>query len=168
MAGVRDIPTAHTPPGGYGDEMPAPVLAGCTDPLRPGVPDLRGTWKVITAHAAGAELPDDHPIRAHVERVEQAGDRVVVTSSGVIHDMVADGTFEHGVNDVMAVDLTTPITVAATYEHGVLVLRPRDAAGVEVRRWRDGPHMMWQYHTAFTARLERVDERAAVRRAGSA
>ena len=28
-----EIPVAHTPPGGYGPEMPPPVLAGCTEPL---------------------------------------------------------------------------------------------------------------------------------------
>ena len=37
------IPTAHTPPGGYGEQMPAPILARCTDAVADGVPDLRGT-----------------------------------------------------------------------------------------------------------------------------
>jgi hypothetical protein len=32
-----DIPVAHTPPGGYGDEMPPLVLDGCDEPLPPGV-----------------------------------------------------------------------------------------------------------------------------------
>jgi hypothetical protein len=80
-----------------------------------------------------------------------------VTSDGVVHDTVCDGTFEHGVNDVMALHFVTPIVVAATFEDGVLVLRPRDLAGVEVRRWRDGAHLVWQYHTAFTATLARAD-----------
>ena len=40
-----DIPVAHTPPGGYGDEFPPPILAGCTEPLVAEAPDLRGTWK---------------------------------------------------------------------------------------------------------------------------
>jgi hypothetical protein len=109
----------------------------------------------VDAHADdGTPLPDDHPIRAHVERIEQAGARVVVTAGGVIHDMVADGTYEHGVNDVMAADFSTPISVAAAFEDGVLVLRPRDLPGVEVRRWREGDHLVWRYHTLFTARLE--------------
>lgn len=158
MSSVRDVPVAHTPPGGYGTEMPPPILAGCTDPLAAGAPDLRGTWKVVDATADGERLPADHPIWLHVERVEQAGDRVVVTSSGVVHDMVADGTYEHGVNDVMQVDFTTPIEVAATFEAAVLVLRPRGLPGVEVRRWREGDQMVWVYHTAFTARMERIDD----------
>ncbi len=156
MTTVRDIPVAHTPPGGYGAEMPPPVLAGCTDAPVDGAPDLRGTWRVVDARADGTPLPEDHPVWSHVERDEQAGNRVVVTGGGVVHDMVADGTYEHGVNDVMAVDFTTPVAVAASFEDGVLVLRPRDLPGVEVRRWREGEQLVWQYHTAFVARLERV------------
>lgn len=105
----------------------------------------------------GEPLDGSLPVHEHVERIEQAGDRVIVTSSGVVHDMVADGTYEHGVNDVMAADLTTPISVAASFEDGVLVLRPRDVDGLEVRRWREGDQMVWQYHSLFVARLERID-----------
>jgi hypothetical protein len=157
MTGVSDIPTAHTPPGGYGAEMPAPVLAGCTDALAAGAPDLRGTWKVVDAFTDDGPLPADHPIREHVERIEQAGNRAVVTAGGIIHDMVADGSYENGVNDVMATDFTTPIEVAAAYEDGVLVLRPRGLDGVEVRRWREGDTLVWRYHTLFTTRSVRID-----------
>jgi hypothetical protein len=157
MIAGSEVPTAHTPPGGYGDEMPPPILAGCTEPRLARAPDLAGTWKVVDAISAGEPLPREHPIWSHVERIEQAGARVVVTSSGVIHDMVADGTYEHGVNDVMAVDLSTPISVAATFEDGVLVLRPRDVPDVEVRRWREGDQLVWAFHTLFTARMERVE-----------
>ena len=160
MSSVREIAKAKTPPGGYGSEMPAPVLAGCTEALTEGAPDLRGTWRVIDAWANDERLPDAFPVWAHVERIEQAADRVVVMSSGVIHDMVADGTYEHGVHDVMQTDFTTRIVVAASFEDGVLVLRPQGFPEVEVRRWREGPHLLWQYHTAFTARLERIDVEA--------
>ena len=155
MTSVRDVPVAHTPTGGYGDEMPPPILAGCSEPLVGAAPDLQGTWRVVAATDANGPLPPDHPIWQHVERIEQAADRVVVTSSGVVHDMVADGTYEHGVNDVMQIDFTTRIEVAATFEDGVLVLRPRGLPGVEVRRWREGDQLVWSYHTAFTARMER-------------
>jgi hypothetical protein len=138
--------------------MPAPILAGCDDPLVAGAPDLRGTWRVVDARADdGSPLPAEHPVWDHVERIEQAGDRVIVTAGGVVHDMVADGTYEHGVNDVMAVDFTTPIAVAAAFDEGVLVLRPRDLPGVEVRRWREGGQLVWRYHSLFTARMERID-----------
>lgn len=88
--------------------------------------------------------------------IEQAGSRVVVTTGGVVHDMLADGTHEHGVNDVAGADFATAIVVAATFEGGALVLRPRDMPGVEVRRWREGDQLVWQYHTRFFARLERM------------
>ena len=156
MTSISDIPTAHTPPGGWHDEMPAPVLAGCTDPLAEGAPDLRGTWKVVDAFTGDGPLPAEHPIWHHVERIEQAGNRAVVTADGIIHDMVADGSFEHGVHDVMAIDFTTPIQVAAAYEDGVLVLRPRGLYGVEVRRWCEGDELVWRYHTLFTTRSERI------------
>jgi hypothetical protein len=137
--------------------MPPPVLTGCTEALPAGAPDLRGTWRAVDATTSDGEpLPADHPIREHVERVEQAANRVVVTAGGVVHDMVADGTYEHGVHDVMAVDFTTTIEVAAAFEDGVLVLRPRDLPGVEVRRWRDGDQLVWSYHTLFTVRMERI------------
>ncbi len=156
MTRARAIPTSFTPAGGW-TEMPPPVLGGCSDPLADDAPDLRGTWKVVDLRD-DAGIPDaDHPVWGHVERIEQADRRVVITAGGVVHDLWADGTDEHGVHDVMAADFTTPIVVAGSFEQGVLVLRPRGLPGVEVRRWREGPHLVWRYHSAFTARLERVD-----------
>ena len=95
-----------------------------------------------------------HPALGRRQRVEQAGDRLVVTGSGVVHDMRCDGTVEHGVHDVAEADKTTAITVVATYEDGVHVLRP-EGMPIEIRRWRDDSDMMWQY-VAFTARLRRL------------
>ena len=126
------------------------------DPLVDGVPDLRGVWKVVDLRAAGETVPDDHPVWQHRERVEQAGNRVVITAGGIVHDMVADGTYENGVNDVAAMDFTTRIVVAAAFEDSVLVLRPRDIPGVEVRRWRDGDQLVWDYAGSFVARMERA------------
>ena len=130
--------------------MPAPILAGCTDPLVPGAPDLRGWWRTVEVLVDGVPQAD-HPALGHRQRVEQAGDRVVVTGGGVVHDMRCDGTLEHGVHDVAEFDKATEITVVATYEDGVHVLRPVGMP-IEVKRWRQGPDMMWQY-LGFTARL---------------
>jgi hypothetical protein len=148
------IPVAFTPPGGYGDEMPPPVLAGCTEPLVAGAPDMRGTWRAVQIEWKG-EAPDPDPVAGHVERIEQCGDRVVVTSSGVIHDMRADGTVEHGVHDVAAAG-GTPITVVCTFEDGVHVLRPVGLPGIEVTRRLEGDQLVWDYGPMFTARLERI------------
>ena len=80
---ASEIPVANTPPGGYGDDFPPPVLSGCTEPVIEGAPDQRGMWQVTDVEVNGA--PD--PIR-HVQRIEQCGDRLVVTAAGVIHDML--------------------------------------------------------------------------------
>jgi hypothetical protein len=136
--------------------MPPPVLARCTEPIVVGAPDLRGTWRVVDLTSEDPAF-DAAGLTNHVERLEQAGDRVVVTAGGVVHDMRADGTFEHGVDDVMAIDFTTRIRVAATFEAGVLVLRPLGLPDFEVRRWRQGDQLLWQYGRQFTARLGRTD-----------
>ena len=151
---VDHIPVAHTPPGGYGAEMPPPILAGCDMPLTPGAPDLRGLWRTVAVEVEGVPAPRDHRAYQHVERIEQCGDRVVVTAGGVIHDMRCDGTEAHGVHDVAEFDYTTPITVVATYEDGVHVLRPVGFP-IEVTRARDGEQLVWTY-VGFTARLERI------------
>jgi len=149
------IPVATTPPGGYGPTFPPPVLAGCTELLAEGAPDLRGVWRVTEAVRGGMPVADDDPILAHVERIEQCGDRVVVTGGGVIHDMRADGSVARGVHDVAAAT-GTPIEVVATFEDGVHVLRPVGLDGVEVTRRRAGDAMVWSYAGLFTARLERI------------
>ena len=151
---VDDIPVAHTPPGGYGTEMPPPILAGCDAALIPGAPDLRGLWRTVAVEVEGVPAPPDHRAYHHVERIEQCADRVVVTAGGVIHDMRCDGTEAHGVHDVAEFDHTTPITVVATYEDGVHVLRPVGFP-IEVTRARDGNQLVWTY-IGFTARLERI------------
>lgn len=104
--------------------------------------------------ADGAAAPD-HPAIGHVQRVEQCGDRIVITGGGVIHDMRCDGTEENGVRDVAEFDKATPITVVATYEDGAHVLRPVGLP-IEVKRRLEGAEMIWDY-LGFTARLERLD-----------
>ena len=150
---VDDIPIAHTPPGGYGDTFPEPVLADCSDALVAGAPDLRGLWQVVEVQTGG-EVATDHAALGHIQRVEQARDRLVVTAGGMIHDMRCDGTEAHGVHDVAEFDKKTEITVVASYESGVHVLRPVGLP-IEVTRRRDGADMIWDY-LGFTARLQRL------------
>src|SRR5262249_47318288 len=137
-----DIPVAHTPEGGW-RTMPPPILAGCTEPLCAGAPDLRGTWRAIDVTIDGVPAPADHPLRRHVERIEQCGNRVVVAAAGVVHDMRADGIVAHGVDDVAAAS-GVRIRVAAAFEDGALVLRPVGMPGIEVsRRIVDG-ELVWR------------------------
>ena len=55
----------------------------------------------------------------------------------------------------MAADFKTPITVKATYEDGVHILRPAGMP-IEVRRWREGSDLVWDYGGFFYARLKQV------------
>ncbi len=149
------IPVAKTPPGGYGDTFPDPVLATCTEPIVDGAPDMRGQWTVVEVVVDGISVPE-HRILGSSQRIEQCADRVTITAGGIIHDMRCDGTEANGVNDVAEFDKSTPITVVATFEDGVHVLRPVGLP-IEVRRWLDGDDLMWQY-VGFTCRLTKATE----------
>jgi hypothetical protein len=153
-----DIPVAFTPEGGWHGDMPAPVLAACTEPLAPGAPDLRGTWRACAVERDGQPVVG-HPLNNHIERIEQCGDRVVITAGHVIHDMRADGTLEHGVNDVLESDLKTKIRVAAVFNNGRLDLHP---FGIDparpplvTREMVDG-ELVWNY-AVFKVTMRKVD-----------
>ncbi len=134
--------------------MPTPVLATCTEPLVDGAPDLRGLWSTTSVEVAG-EPVTDHPNIGAVQRIEQCGDRLVVTAGRIIHDMRCDGIEENGVHDVAEVDVTTEISVVASYEDDVHVLRPVGFPGIEVTRRLDGGQIVWDY-PGFVARLDRL------------
>jgi len=152
---AADIPVAYTPEGGWHGAMPAPVLAGCTEPLVDGAPDLRGLWEVVGVTVDGVDQPG-HRVMGSRQRIEQCGDRLVVTAGGIVHDMRCDGTLDGAVHDVAEFDKVTRITVVATYEDGVHVLRPQGLP-VEVRRHLEGDELVWQY-VGLTARLRRVED----------
>ena len=147
------LSVVHTPPGGYGVAFPPELLAGSSEVLVEGAPDLRGLWRVVSVEVDGEPDPS-HRAVGQYQRIEQSDDRMVVTGGGVIHDMRCDGTVENGVHDVAERDFTTPITVVATYEDGVHMLRPVGIP-IEVTRRLDGDVMVWNY-LRFKARLERV------------
>ena len=161
-----DIPVAHTPPGGYGQTFPSPVLADCTEPLVAGAPDLRGIWKTLRAERDGKPVPAGAYIYSYVERIEQCGDRIVDMGGGTIADARADGTFANAVHDVSVFDYTTPLHAVASYEDGVFVLRPVLVPAIPLtipwlkvtRRLDADGHMVWtrpdQGHLTVT--LERI------------
>lgn len=91
---AKDVPHAHTPGCGY-TNFPQPILRGCTEPLSEGATDLRGLWQAI----------DGSGRKNHVERIEQCGNRIVVTSSGLIHDMTTDGLLAGASDDVRPLKL---------------------------------------------------------------
>ncbi len=148
---ASSIPVAHTRPGGYGKAFPAPVLSGCTEPLAPGAPDLRGIWKTLKAERGGKPAAPDDPLWTYVERIEQCGNRIVDMGGGTIADARADGTLANGVHDVSAFGFKKPIHVIASFEDGVFVLRPVlfpklpvTLPGLKVTRRLDPEgHMIW-------------------------
>lgn len=149
-----DIPVVYTPKG-YWKTMPEPILADCNEPLTEGVADLRGLWKAYRVEVGGE--PVDEGVD-HVERIEQCGNRVIVVSSGVIHDMRCDGTYENGVNDVSASG-ARPISVAATFEDGVHTLRPKGMPPnvIVTRRIVDG-ELVWSYPPNRVTWMHRIED----------
>ena len=82
-----DIPKAYTPGCGY-SQVPMPILAECSEPLAEGIVDMRGLWQGISGR------------KGFLERIEQCGNRVVVTGHNLIHDFRLDGTLRNGARDV--------------------------------------------------------------------
>lgn len=139
---ARDIPKAYTPGCGY-ERFPMPVLADCTEPLAPGAVDMRGLWQAYSG------LP------GHVERIEQCGDRVVVTAAGIIHDFHADGTLGNGSRDVEP-PLCANTLVSVEFRDDVLRFHPFGLPVTIVTRRMDGDELVWTY--------PRIDEDVRMRR----
>ena len=141
---AADIPLDGTKPDASLHVWPQRTLDGCREPLAAGVPDLRGVWEVV-----------DGRMKGHVERIEQAGNRITITTGGLVHDMFCDGTLENGVDDIAGFG-GERIRVAATFEDGVHKLRPFAKKVVAVTRRLDGDEMIWRYGP-FRNRLRRVE-----------
>ena len=135
-----EIPIAYTPGCAGWTEWPLPVLAECTEPLAEGAPDLRGLW-----------LDDDS---GHLERVEQCGDRVVVTTVGLLHDMRADGTLRRGANDVNP--RCTRIRNRTRYRDGALEMDGYGIPWIRVKRWMEGDELHWTHPQAGAHRMRRI------------
>ena len=129
---AADVPKGASS-GTTSDGWVPPVLTGCDEPLVDGAPDLRGVWQVHRG-----------PLKGHIERIEQAGNRVTITVGALVHDMFVDGTLEGGVNDT-AEGSGVPISVAARFEDGRHNLYPGDRGIVAVTRYRDGDEMVWRW-----------------------
>ena len=130
---AAEIPLDGTKPGASLEVWPPRTLDGCREPLAAGAPDLRGVWECYQGRMKG-----------HVERVEQAGNRITITTGGLVHDMFCDGTLENGVDDTAGFG-GPRIRVAATFEDGVHKLRPFGKKIVAVTRRLDGDEICLLY-----------------------
>jgi hypothetical protein len=138
-----DIPKAFTPGCGW-ERFPMPVLADCREPLAPDAVDLRGLW-----------IAEGGPLPGHVERIEQCGDRVVVTSSGIVHDFRTDGSLARGSRDIEP-PLCMNTFVAIDWVDGVLRFHPFGLPTTIVTRRLEGEQLVWTY--------PRFDEEIRMRR----
>ena len=75
-----DIPKGNTPGCSY-SHFPLPILAECTEPLAEGADDIRGLWRAVSGRHS-----------EHIERIEQCGNRTVITTGGIIHDYGPNAT----------------------------------------------------------------------------
>ena len=135
------IPKAYTPGCNY-TRVPMPILAECTEPLAEGVVDMRGLWQGVAGRLG------------HLERIEQCGNRVVITTSGLIHDFRVDGTLENGARDVgMACNNFN--TAIHFDEQGVMVFRLFDLFDTVFREMR-GEEMIFTFADGVETRMERI------------
>ena len=135
------IPKAYTPGCGY-LRTPMPILAECTEPLAPGVVDMRGLWYGVSGWVG------------HVERIEQCGNRVVVTAYKTIHDFRVDGTLRNGARDIGGVcnNFNTAIHVN---DDGVMVFRLFDLFDTVSRRL-SGEEMIFTFVNGVETRTKKI------------
>ncbi len=148
---AADIPKGNTPGCSYA-HFPLPILAECTEPLPAGAEDIRGLWLGVEGRVG------------HVERIEQCGRRVVVTSSGIIHDYGPNSTLGENTNDTegsvafsIGGQAYCPRTSASmVWNEGVLDFHVFGWGPVVVRRYRDGEQLVWEYVDGSVTRMDRI------------
>ena len=148
---AADIPKGNTPGCSYA-HFPLPILAECTEPLPAGADDIRGLWLGVEGRVG------------HVERIEQCGRRVVVTSNGIIHDYGPNSTLGENTNDTegsvafsIGGKAYCPRTSASMiWNQGVLDFHVFGWGPVVVRRYREGEQLAWEYVDGVVTRMERI------------
>lgn len=139
---ASEIPKAYTPGCAF-DILPMPVLADCREPLAKGVTDMRGLWRGVSGRVG------------HLERIEQCGNRVVITVAGLIHDFRADGTLVSGARDVNPPGCMNFASAIRFDESGALRFRPFNLFDAVERRL-DGEQIAFTYIDGVETRMERL------------
>ena len=138
---ANDIPKAYTPGCSY-TTIPMPILAECTEPLAEGVVDMRGLWLGVSGRVG------------HLERIEQCGNRVVVTAYGIIHDFRADGTLKNGARDV-GMACNNFQSAIHFNDEGVMVFRLFNLFDTVFREMRD-EQMMFTFVDGIETSTKRI------------
>lgn len=150
-----DIPKGNTPGCGY-SHFPLPILAECTEPLPEGADDIRGLWVGVKGGYVG-----------HIERVEQCGSRVVITSAGIIHDAGPNANADTiGLNSndtegsVLFVaggkEYCNRTSASVTWRNKVLEFNVFGWGPVVVKRYREGEQLVWEYADGSTTHMDRI------------
>jgi len=147
---AKEIPHAYTPGCGY-TVFPMPILQGCTEPLVEGADDLRGLWRSVGEGGRPG----------HIERIEQCGNRVVVTSSGLIHDLTSDMQWSGASDDVRPVEIG-PLTFCIRTSATTQWVDKR----LQFYAFKYGPHVVsrfiedgiyqWDYPSFGNTKMERL------------
>lgn len=148
---AADIPKGNTPGCSY-DHFPLPILAQCTEPLPAEADDIRGLWIGVTGKIG------------HVERVEQCGARVVVTTNGLIHDSGPNSTAGFNTDDTEGSVLFTigdqafcnRTSAGMFWNEGILDFRVFGWGPVVVRRYMQGQQLIWEYLDGSLTRMDRL------------
>ena len=148
---AEDIPKGNTPGCAY-DHFPLPILRDCREPLTPGAADLRGLWQAVSGKLG------------HVERIEQCGRRVVITTAGLIHDGGPNATAGESTNDTEGSVLFTlgsqafcaRTSATMTWDEGILNFHAFGWGPLVVRRYLEGEAIIWEYADGSITRMERI------------
>jgi hypothetical protein len=145
---ASDIPKGNTPGCSY-PHFPLPILAECTEPLIDGAADIRGLWQAVDG--------------GHVERIEQCGRRVVVTTSGIIHDYGPNSSLGENTNDTEGIAFRIgeraycPRTSASMiWNSGVLDFHAFGWGPVVVKRYLKGDQLVWEYANGSVTTMNRI------------
>ena len=148
---AQDIAKGNTPGCAY-DHFPLPVLEACHEPLSPDAADLRGLWQAVSGKLG------------HVERIEQCGRRVVITTAGLIHDGGPNATAGESTNDTEGSVLFTlgprefcgRTSATMTWDEGILNFHAFGWGPLVVRRYLEGEALIWEYADGSVTRMERI------------
>lgn len=138
-----EIPKAYTPECGV-DRWPAPILAGCTEPLPAEAADLRGLWQAESG------------LTGHIERIEQCGNRLIVAGRRFIHDFRTNGTLADGANDIDPRSCARVRAAVHWSEAKRLEFRPWNLVTLVTRKLEDEDTLIWEYPGQPTSRLKRI------------
>ena len=148
---ASDIAKGNTPGCGY-KHFPDPILQACSEPLPPEADDIRGLWIGVEGKVG------------YVERVEQCGNRTVITAAGIIHDYGPNSTAGLNTNDTEGgvsfsigdKDYCPRTSAAMIRKDKVLNFHVFGWGPVAVCRYREGEQLIWEYADGSTTRMNRI------------